>query len=31
MDIVGGLIGIGILILIGAFLAIFGRVDRSHK
>ena len=29
MDIVGGFIGLGLLILVGAYLAIFGRVDKK--
>lgn len=31
MDVIGAFIGLGIIIAIGLYLAIFGRVDRSHK
>lgn len=31
MDIVGGFIGLGFLLLIEVFLIVFGKVDKSHK
>jgi hypothetical protein len=31
MDIVGGFIWLGLILLVGGYLAIFGRVDKRRK